>query len=90
MKVEFGTPVDRAYSSPNKRLREQIYRQHLLFSRIAPQESVYPSNFPERNQLMAALCDAIAIVEAGHFRQPSSGGRLYKIRRMVVHCQECC
>jgi DNA processing protein len=60
-----GTPVDRAYPAQNKRLQEQIYRQHLLVSQFAPQERVYPSNFPERNRLMAALSDATAIVEAG-------------------------
>jgi DNA processing protein len=60
-----GTPIDRAYPAENARLQEQIYREHLLISQFAPGERVYPSNFPERNKLMAALSDATAIIEAG-------------------------
>lgn len=60
-----GTPIDQAYPSENKRIQEQIYRDHLLISPFPPGERVFRSNFPERNKLMAALCDATAIVEAG-------------------------
>jgi DNA processing protein len=59
-----GTPIDRAYPAENKRLQEQIYREHLLISQFAPGKAVYPSNFPERNKLMAAISDATVIVEA--------------------------
>lgn len=60
-----GTPVNRAYPAENKALQERIYRDHLLISQFAPGERVFPSNFPERNKLMAALSDASAIIEAG-------------------------
>ena len=60
-----GTPIDRAYPAENMRLQERIYREHLLISPFPPGERVYPSNFPERNKLMAALSDATAIIEAG-------------------------
>lgn len=60
-----GTPVDVAYPAENKRLQEQIYREHLLISQFAAGERVFKTNFPERNKLMAALSDATAIVEAG-------------------------
>lgn len=59
-----GTPIDRAYPSENRRLQERIYRDHLLVSQFAPGKKVYPSNFPERNKLMAAISDATVIVEA--------------------------
>lgn len=59
-----GTPIDRAYPAENKRLQETIYREHLLISQFAPGKAVYPSNFPERNKLMAAVSDATVIVEA--------------------------
>ena len=59
-----GTPVDRAYPAENKRLQEKIYRENLLISQFAPGKAVYPSNFPERNKLMAAVSDATVIVEA--------------------------
>lgn len=60
-----GTPVNRSYPAENKHLQERIYRDHLLISQFAPGERVYPSNFPERNKLMAAISDATAIMEAG-------------------------
>lgn len=59
-----GTPINRAYPAENRRLQEKIYRDHLLISQFAPDKRVFPSNFPERNQLMAAISDATVIVEA--------------------------
>lgn len=59
-----GTPITRAYPAENKRLQEKLYREHLLISQFAPGKTVYPSNFPERNKLMAAISDATAIIEA--------------------------
>ncbi len=59
-----GTPITRAYPAENKRLQEKIYREHLLVSQFAPDKRVYPSNFPERNKLMAAITDATVIIEA--------------------------
>lgn len=60
-----GTPIDVAYPAENKRLQEDIYRDHLLISQFPIGRRVFPSNFPERNRLMAAISDASAIVEAG-------------------------
>jgi|ERR1043166_2258542 DNA processing protein len=60
-----GTPITQAYPAENKKLQERIYREHLLISQFAPEERVFPSNFPERNKLMAAISDGTAIVEAG-------------------------
>jgi DNA processing protein len=59
-----GTPIDRAYPAENKRLQEEIYRDHLLISQFKPWSRVFPSNFPERNKLMAAISDATVIMEA--------------------------
>lgn len=59
-----GTPLDKAYPAENKRLQEKTYGEHLLISQFPPGKSVYQSNFPERNKLMAALSDATVIVEA--------------------------
>lgn len=60
-----GTPIDKAYPAENKRLQEQIHTDHLLISQFEPGRRVFPSNFPERNRLMAAITDATAIIEAG-------------------------
>ncbi len=59
-----GTPVDKAYPAENKRLQEEIYRDHLLLSPFAVGEAVFKANFPKRNRVMALLSDATVIVEA--------------------------
>jgi DNA processing protein len=60
-----GTPINQAYPAENKHLQECIYRDHLLISQFEPGTRVFPSNFPMRNKLMAALSDATVIIEAG-------------------------
>jgi DNA processing protein len=59
-----GTPLDRAYPAENASLQEDIYRKHLLLTPFPIGERVYPSNFPKRNRVMAAVSDATVIVEA--------------------------
>lgn len=59
-----GTPIDKAYPAENRPLQERIYADHLLISQFKPGTRVFPSNFPERNKLMAAISDATVIIEA--------------------------
>jgi DNA processing protein len=59
-----GTPLDKAYPAENAELQKAIYRDHLLVSPFPSGEQVFPSNFPKRNRVMAALSDATVIVEA--------------------------
>jgi DNA processing protein len=59
-----GTPIDKAYPIENASLQEAIARDHLLVSPFAPGQRTFPSHFPERNRVMAALSDATAIIEA--------------------------
>jgi DNA processing protein len=59
-----GTPLDRAYPAKNKRLQEQVYRDHLLVSQFPFGSNVFPSHFPMRNRLMAILSDATVVIEA--------------------------
>jgi DNA processing protein len=59
-----GTPLEKMYPAENAALQEAIYRDHLLVSPFPAGEQVYPSNFPKRNRVMAALSDASVIVEA--------------------------
>ena len=59
-----GTPLDRAYPAENGGLQERIWREHLLVSQYEPGRRVFPSMFPERNRLMAALSHATVIIEA--------------------------
>jgi DNA processing protein len=59
-----GTPVDRAYPADHGELQERIYREHLLLTPFPLGAKVFPSNFPQRNKLMAAISDGTVIVEA--------------------------
>ncbi len=59
-----GTPIDKAYPAENGPLQELIYREHLLISQFPIGQRVFPSNFPARNLLMAAITNATVIVEA--------------------------
>ena len=60
-----GTPIDTAYPVEHAALQQEICERHLLVSPFAPGKRVFPSNFPQRNRLMAALTDATCIIEAG-------------------------
>jgi DNA processing protein len=59
-----GTPIDKAYPIENAKLQEEIAAQHLLVSPFSPGMRTFPSHFPERNRVMAALSDATVIIEA--------------------------
>jgi DNA processing protein len=61
-----GTPLSKAYPAANAKLQERIWAEHLLISPFAAGSKVYPSNFPMRNRVMAALTDATVIVEASN------------------------
>lgn len=59
-----GTPLDKAYPAEHSEVQMEIYREHLLISQFRPGQRTFPSDFPKRNKLMAALTDASVIVEA--------------------------
>jgi DNA processing protein len=59
-----GTPLDKVYPIENAELQEEIYHRHLLLTPFPAGDRVYPSNFPKRNRVMAAITDATVIVEA--------------------------
>lgn len=59
-----GTPLSKASPVDNGPLQEAIWRDHLLISPFPEGREVHRSNFPKRNQVMAAISDATVIVEA--------------------------
>lgn len=73
-----GTPLDQAYPAKNKRLQEEIYRNHLLVSQFRSGSRVFPSNFPARNRTMAAISDASIVIEAS-----DSSGTLHQAAECV-------
>ena len=63
--VVIGTPLSKA-DPPGKLCapQETIWKQHLLISPFTEGETVFRSNFPKRNRVMAAISDATVIIEA--------------------------
>lgn len=66
-----GTPIDECYPAKHLDLKEQIVRHGLVLSQFQPGKPVFRGNFPQRNELMAALCFITLVAEAG----PTSGTR---------------
>lgn len=73
-----GTPLDKAYPAENAELQEEIWSHHLLVSQFPSGTRTYPSDFPKRNRLMAALTDASIIVEAS-----DTSGTLHQAKECV-------
>jgi DNA processing protein len=59
-----GTPVDRAYPTKNRALRDR-FMQELVVSQFPQGYRVQAKSFPMPNRTMALLTDATVIVEAG-------------------------
>lgn len=59
-----GTPLDKVYPSKHAELQQCIYREHLLLSPFTWGDRFVPTNFPERNRIMARLAMATVIIEA--------------------------
>jgi len=73
-----GTPIDRCYPAENAHLQETIWREQLLVSQFPTGHRTYPSDFPKRNRLMAAVTDGSIIVEAS-----DSSGSLHQAAECV-------
>jgi DNA processing protein len=59
-----GTPLDAVYPAKHAALQERIYRDHLVVSAFGWGQRFVPSNFPDRNRLMARLAQVTVIIEA--------------------------
>jgi DNA processing protein len=59
-----GSGPDRPGPVVNRRLAGRIRREGLLVSEFPPGERARPHHFPRRNRILAALADAVVVVEA--------------------------
>src|SRR3989344_41336 len=60
-----GLHPDYLYPSTNRRLAEKIVEAGgALLSEFEPKHPTYPSNFPQRNRIMAGLSHAVLLIEA--------------------------
>jgi len=60
-----GTPLDKVYPAKNRKLQDQITREHLAISQFPLGSHPQRKNFPMRNRTMALFTVATVIVEAG-------------------------
>ena len=59
-----GTAIDQTYPASNRRLRAEMEQTGAVVSEFFPGETARRSNFLLRNRLIAALSDALCVVEA--------------------------
>jgi DNA processing protein len=60
-----GRGADAAYPLAHRRLFRDILRSGLVVSEFTPGTPALPHHFPRRNRILAALCRAVVVVEAG-------------------------
>lgn len=59
-----GTPIDGCFPTKNRELKERIGAKGLVVSQFQIGSETFPSNFPRRNELMAAISHMTIVVEA--------------------------
>jgi len=61
-----GTGVDVPYPAAHRGLQELVQQNGALLSEVEPGTKAFPGCFPRRNRIIAGLCRATIVVEAGH------------------------
>jgi len=74
-----GTPLDKVYPAKHAALQHAIYLDHLLLSPSTWGDKFVPSNFPERNRIMARAAMATVIIEAS-----DTSGSLHQAAESVM------
>ncbi len=59
-----GTPIERIYPAHHKPIAAQMMKIGGLVSEYPATAALNPSNFPQRNRIIAGLSDALIVVEA--------------------------
>ena len=59
-----GSGIDLIQPASHRRLGERVAREGLLLSEFLPGEPARAHHFPRRNRILAALSDAVVVVEA--------------------------
>ncbi|MDP4291104.1 MAG: DNA-processing protein DprA [Bacteroidota bacterium] len=60
-----GHGLDRIYPSQNKQLAGKMLNQGGLITEFVSETKPDAENFPRRNRIIAGLCDAVVVIEAG-------------------------
>jgi len=61
-----GHAIEQVYPPENRSLFRTIREKGLLLTEYPPGEGPRAGNFPRRNRLISALCEAVLVVEMGH------------------------
>ncbi|WP_273449180.1 DNA-processing protein DprA [Streptococcus ferus] len=59
-----GCGLDTYYPKENQKLQDYIGKHHLILSEYGPQSQPLKFHFPERNRIIAGLCQGIMVAEA--------------------------
>ncbi len=59
-----GTGLDVFYPKSNQRLQAHMGENHLILSEYGPGQAPLKFHFPERNRIIAGLCQAVIVAEA--------------------------
>ena len=59
-----GNGVNECYPYRNNKLQKEIIKNGLIISEYPPNVKPSRINFPKRNRIIAALCDALLVIEA--------------------------
>ena len=59
-----GTGLDVFYPKSNQRLQTYMGEHHLILSEYGPGQAPLKFHFPERNRIIAGLCQAVIVAEA--------------------------
>ena len=59
-----GTGLDVFYPKSNQKLQTYMGEHHLVLSEYGPGQAPLKFHFPERNRIIAGLCQAVIVVEA--------------------------
>lgn len=62
----------------NRDLAEQVYHSGVIYSEVPPGIRSAPWRFPVRNRLVAAMCDAVVVVESA-----ANGGSMHTVREAL-------
>lgn len=60
-----GSGLDHRYPASNRDLYREMWRRGLLVSEFPPEMPPAPGLFPRRNRIIAALSEAVVVVQAG-------------------------
>lgn len=74
-----GAGLDAPCPRRNLELAEQVARRGVLLSEVPPGVGAAPWRFPVRNRVIAALADAVVVIES-----PGAGGSMHTVREALA------